>query len=89
MQPGNILFISWSREDVQKVQEQNQKREKPKPETLETSETTNKVIEIRHNPTSALSSMHLKTTLMQDNPRYDHLKTIQALKNKKRRRVQH
>ncbi len=38
---------------------------------------------IDYQPTSALSNLSLRSSLMRDNPKYDHLKSMQRLKRKK------
>ena len=38
---------------------------------------------IEYKPTSALSNLSLRSSLMRDNPKYDHLKSMQRLKRRK------
>ena len=67
--PGNVLFISWDPQHI--------KPEKPRAESkkVESSASPSKPTEhvIEYNPSSAISGLHLRATLMKNNPKYAHL----------------
>lgn len=89
MKPGNILYISWKPEDVEKVKRYNDKMEmsterkvsrKMTQKLYEPEEATPPIIEF--NPDCPLSNMRLRTSLMMNNPKYDHLPSMQRLKKR-------
>lgn len=97
--PGDILLISWHPQHVKLVQDQVQRRkekqrkekekEKAKVKKDEGKGTNLPVKEtprqIDFQPDSALSNLSLRSSLMKDNPKYAHLKSIQKLKSRGKR----
>ena len=88
MKPGNVLYISWRAQDIEKVHKRNQKEIKRREEERYIEERdvrdvgNSKEMAIEYLPDSALSNIHLTTSLMMNNPEYAHLKSIQNLKRK-------
>jgi hypothetical protein len=83
MKPGNVLYISWKSEDVAKVRKMKEKKENRT--NSNSSSDVSKFQEIDYNPDSALSNVHLTTTLMMENPKYAHLKSLQNLRQSRRK----
>ena len=94
MNPGNELYISWRPEDVEKVRKRNDKKfEKEEREREKEQERRDREYEeeqkanskvIRYNPSAPFSDLHLRATLIKENPRYGNLKSVQRFKKKKR-----
>jgi hypothetical protein len=90
MKPGNVLYISWRPQDVDKVQKRNEKQQKQhaaqeeerQRRREEIAEPLQREEQFEFVPESALSNLHLTTSLMMNNPAYDHLKSIQNLKRR-------
>jgi hypothetical protein len=99
MKPGNVLYISWKLEDIEKVRKSNEKklRENYQDDTVsdvnedskhrqEKSLKSSTPMIIDYNPESALSNVRLTTSLMLDNPKYAHLKSVKKLKHNRNKR---
>ncbi len=79
--------------EKKKKQRQKEREEKQKQKLSEAplatvatptfAATTREPPRIDYQPTSALSNLSLRSALMRDNPKYDHLKSMQRLKRKK------
>jgi len=88
MKPGNILYISWRPEDVEKVKRHNNKYETSTEREDYYHHKRHRVIEddkaptIEFDPDSALSNVRLRASLMMNNPKYEHLPSVQRLKKR-------
>jgi hypothetical protein len=94
MKPGNVLYISWRPQDVEKVQKLNEKKgdgdgkdareEKDDREGREGREKGGRGGKqqpiVQFNPDSALSNAHLTTSLIMNNPDFAHYKSVQKHK---------
>ena len=88
MKPGNVLYISWRPQDINKVQKRNEKhqeaelRRKEEEYRRREAEENDEPSTIEYIPDSALSNLHFTTSLMMNNPEYAHLKSLQNLKKR-------
>lgn len=82
MKPGNQLYISWKPEDVEKVRKMKERKRKEEEIDGERRKPTLSRDIIDYNPDSALSNVHLTTSLMMENPKYAHLKSLQKLRDR-------
>jgi hypothetical protein len=80
---ANSLYISWKPEDVSKIKQeldyikQKKMEEYNKNQVLERQSIENrKKQQIKWKPSSAISDLKVKAALMQDNPKYAHLKNL-------------
>jgi len=79
----NCLYISWKKNDVDKVkiylQKQKQKQLEIRQQELQKEQQIKKERKeslINWHPQSAISDLKMKTFLMKGNPKYSHLKSI-------------
>ncbi len=102
MKPGNILFISWKPEDVEKVQKKNAKKKKKEEEERQKrrlekeAEKQRKQEELRklqpdrpfieYDPKSRLSTMKFTADLIRNNSRYSNLKSVKDDRNSSTRK---
>jgi hypothetical protein len=83
MKPGNVLYISWKPEDIEKVKRHNARVERKERRHRDDPEERQMPAVLDIDPDSALDNVRLRTTLMMNNPKYSHLPSVQKLKRRK------
>jgi hypothetical protein len=88
--PGNVLYISWRQQDVEKVKKYNEKmKEKEDARAAQIAAQNaeqygNQNVQnaiLHYDPNDPLSNMHLTAALMMENSKYDHLPSVKRTKN--------
>jgi len=87
------LYISWKKQDVEQVKqelyEKHQARiqqETRRQQEQDAIERKRKEQQIKWKPSSAISEMRMKSTLMKDNPKYAHLNSVKGTVGKKKKK---